>query len=141
IKFQHTVDKQFGWNAAQRAIMCELMVRGPQTLGELRTHAGRMTHLESVEYTRELLSELERATPPLVAEMEREPGKRERRFAQLLGGQPLITTIQFGPGTSAPNEPAPGASTTGATACVDPMEARVAELERQVAELRERINA
>lgn len=140
IKFQHLADKHFGWNAVLRAIMCELMIRGPQTVGELRTHAGRMTHLESIEYTRELLAELEKASPPLVVEMEREPGKRERRFSQLLGGAPVYTAAQFGPA----EVDAPGAQPSvgrPAAAFVDPMEARVSELEKQVAELRDRVNA
>lgn len=141
IKFQHTVERQFGWNAVKRAIMCELMIRGPQTLGELRTHAGRMTHLESTDYTRELLAELEKNDPPMVVEMEREPGKRERRFAQLLGGPPAITTLQFGPGAPAGDEAMARGSAATASVLVDPMESRVAELERQVAELREKVNA
>ncbi|HPF38680.1 MAG TPA: DUF480 domain-containing protein [Phycisphaerae bacterium] len=87
VKFRHCVEEQTGWNAAQRALMAELLVRGPQTLGELRGRASRMTHLDSADYTRDLLAELETCNPPYVAEMEREAGKSARRFRQLLGGE------------------------------------------------------
>ncbi len=86
VKFQHQVTEKFGWNAAQAALMAELMLRGPQTLAELKSRASRMTHLSSPEYARELLAELENANPSLVRELEREPGRTTRRFAQRLGG-------------------------------------------------------
>ncbi len=143
IRFQHLSEQKFGWNAAQRALMCELMLRGPQTVGELRTHAARMTHLESLDYARELLAELEQTDPPLVVEMEREPGKRERRFAQLLGG-PLTAAAYSG----APQVLQSGAtprlsaseSSGSAKAFVDPLEQRVTELEKTVAELSVKIS-
>ena len=87
IRFKHEIEARFDWNAAQRSIMAELMLRGPQTVGELRGRASRMTHLASTDYARELLSELERADPPLVMERPREPGRSVRRFVHLLGGE------------------------------------------------------
>jgi len=86
VKFRHKLDTAYGWNAAQRALMAELFLRGPLTLAELRAKASRMTHLESNDYARELLGELERHDPPLVEEMEREPGRTARRFRHLMGG-------------------------------------------------------
>lgn len=87
VKFRHKVDTAYGWNAAQRALMAELFLRGPLTLAELRAKASRMTHLESNDYARELLSELERHEPPLVEELEREPGRSARRFQHLMSGK------------------------------------------------------
>lgn len=139
IRFQHLADRAFGWNAAQRAIMCELMVRGPQTLGEIRTHAGRMTHLESLDYARELLGELERIDPPLVVELEREPGRRERRFAQLLGGAVVIQPAPVGQAFSV----GMGNSSSESVPSLrmgDPLESRVAELEGKVRELTARLD-
>ncbi len=92
VRFRHEAEARYGWNAAQRAIMAELMLRGPQTLGELRTRASRMTHLESQEYARELLRALESGEPPIVIELPREPGKSARRFAHLLGGELHVTS-------------------------------------------------
>jgi hypothetical protein len=87
-RFKHTAEERFGWNAAQRALMAELMLRGSQTLGELRSRASRMTHLQSTAYARELLEELEACDPPMVVEHRRQPGQSTQRFDQLLGGKP-----------------------------------------------------
>jgi hypothetical protein len=54
-RFLHEVEKRFNWNSPIRAIMAELMLRGPQTVGELRTNAGRLTHLDASEHVREIL--------------------------------------------------------------------------------------
>ncbi|MBX3396345.1 MAG: DUF480 domain-containing protein [Phycisphaerae bacterium] len=134
IRFQHLVEQRYQWNAATRAIMCELMIRGPQTSGELKAHAGRMTHLESTEYAREILSELERCDPPMVVEMPLEAGKRERRFAQLLGGPPApvpnsAVAVPIGMST------ARSASGAVDSARLEEMEARLSKVEQQLAEL------
>lgn len=137
IRFQHLVEQRYQWNAATRAIMCELMIRGPQTPGELRSHAGRMTHLESTEYTREILSELERCDPPMVVEMALESGKRERRFAQLLGGPPAQTATASAPvshGAAAASQ----ATFAVDSSRLDELESRLSEVERQLAELLQR---
>jgi len=90
VRFKHELETRFDWNAAQRAIVAELLLRGPQTVGELRGRASRMTHLASADYARELLVELAGAQPPIVVELPREPGKTSRRFAHLLGGEVTV---------------------------------------------------
>lgn len=134
IRFQHGIEGQFGWNAAQRALMAELMLRGPQTTGELRTRASRMTHLQGTDYARELLGELERADPPLVVELAREPGRTSRRFAHLLGGPVEIASHDAVAPVSAMAVTAEeGASQTTPSA---PLERRVEQLEAEIADLR-----
>jgi uncharacterized protein len=132
-RFCHEVERRFGWNAAQRALMAELMLRGPQTVGELRARASRMTHLESPQYTHDLLKELMTTDPPMVVELPRRPGQSTTRFAQLLGG-PV--------GTESAVEPAATCvAAVSAEACREPMaeasamEARVETLEQEVANL------
>ncbi|MCB9858285.1 MAG: DUF480 domain-containing protein [Phycisphaerales bacterium] len=139
IKFRHCVEDRTDWNAAQRAIMGELMLRGPQTLGELRGRASRMTHLESLDYTRDLLRELETCDPPLVVEMEREPGKSARRFCQLLGdGPPVVAAAASSPRTTVSTDSAasvqPGAESLATR--VSRLEDEVAVLKAAIAELR-----
>jgi len=128
IRFKHEIEARFDWNAAQRAIMAELMLRGPQTLGELRGRASRMTHLASTDYARELLAELEQADPPLVVERSREPGRSARRFAHLLGGE-----VSMSDAVAAP------ADVVGAPAAVasgpEPAD-RILKLEEEVANLK-----
>lgn len=140
IKFRHCVEDRTDWNAAQRALMAELMLRGPQTLGELRNRASRMTHLESQDYARELLRELESCDPPLVVEMEREPGKSARRFTQLLGGAietpaPAVTHAASDATPTADGAPRVFESSTLAER-VARLETAVAELQAEIAELR-----
>jgi hypothetical protein len=102
-RFQHEVEQRLGWNAAQRALMTELILRGPQTLGELRGHASRMTHLESTEYAFELLKELMKMNPPMVVELPRRPGQTTTRFAHLLGGEiPASSPAEAEPARAVP---------------------------------------
>lgn len=131
VKFEHNIDSAFGWNAAQRALMAELLVRGPQTLAELKARASRMTHLESNDYARELLGELERADPPLVVEMEREPGRSARRFKHLLGD--IAPEGQAAP----PQASSPVVEDTAGSDIAE----RLSKLEAEVAELRKEIAA
>lgn len=141
IKFRHCVEDRTDWNAAQRALMAELMLRGPQTIGELRSRASRMTHLGSQDYARDLLSELENREPPVVLEMEREPGKAARRFTHLLGAAvPKSETPAVSPSVRH------DVGATERVAMVQPaasseIENRVAQLESDVAELKATIAA
>lgn len=81
-KFAHTAGAKLGLNAAALAVLAELLLRGPQTVGELRTRARRMAPLESLEVVENVLQQLVdnrlgRRLPP-------EPGGRAERFAQVL---------------------------------------------------------
>ena len=133
MKFRHKVDTAYGWNAAQRALMAELFLRGPLTLAELRAKASRMTHLESNDYARELLSELERHEPPLVEEMEREPGRSARRFQHLMSGKmsPAV-------GTEA-NSVSPNPQSSETQPEQDSILARLSKLEKAISELRSEV--
>lgn len=135
-KFLHEVEKRFGWTSPQRAIMAELMVRGPQTLAELRTNASRMTRLDATDYIREVIGELARMDPPMAMELPRQPGQRETRFAQLLGGPVSESVVASAPPQMhppvAPEQPS-------LTTRVQALEAEMAALRADVAELRGRI--
>lgn len=85
-RFIHEVEKRFGWSTPQRAIMAELLLRGPQTVGELRTNASRMFRLEAIDYVNELLTELQTSDPPFVAVLPRQPGQSAIRHRHLLCG-------------------------------------------------------
>jgi uncharacterized protein YceH (UPF0502 family) len=129
-KYQHRFcNAEFGslqLSGAEVAILCELMLRGPQTPGELRSRAGRMTALSGVEEVESALEGLaSRADGPLVLKLPREPGRRESRYAQLFTGAP--------PAMPVIEERVPVAAVS------PPGEARLAQLEEQVAELRAEI--
>ena len=89
-KYQHRFcNSDFGslkLSAQELAIICELLLRGPQTPGELRAHAGRMAKFSDVHEVEQVLRALtERDDGPFVAKLAREPGRREARYAQLFG--------------------------------------------------------
>ncbi|HUN82191.1 MAG TPA: DUF480 domain-containing protein [Phycisphaerae bacterium] len=135
-RFRHEVEKRFGWNAPMRAIMAELMIRGPQTLGELRTNAGRLTHLDATDHIREVLGELQRAEQPMVAELPRQVGQSANRFTQLLGGpvpqSPASPSASISPLASPPATPV--APPTDLAARVKALEERVSALESRLLE-------
>ncbi|HIJ81961.1 MAG TPA: YceH family protein [Desulfuromonadales bacterium] len=87
-KYRHLLAERFGLMPAELAIICELLVRGPQTLGELRTRGERMHPFGDLTAVEEVLKELSERETPLVAQLPRQPGRKEGRFAQLFSGLP-----------------------------------------------------
>jgi len=86
-KYRHVLYEAMNWGRPEIGTMCVLMLRGPQTIGEIRTRGNRLydfTSLEQVESTR---SSLMAAVPPLVARLPRQPGQKEVRYAHLLAGE------------------------------------------------------
>lgn len=125
---------QFGslkFSPQQTAIVCELLLRGPQTPGELRSRAARLAPFASVEEVDAALEDLmTRPEGPYLAKLAREPGRREARYAQLFTGPP----------SSAEAAVARVASASRAVAADDPgLEARVAALEATVRQLQDDI--
>jgi uncharacterized protein YceH (UPF0502 family) len=107
------------------AILCELMLRGPQTPGELRGRAARMAEIHDVTEVETTLQALAtREDGPFVVRLPREPGRRESRYAHLFGGPIEIEA-----------EPEPPAEAVRAQAHTPSLAERVAKLEEQVATL------
>jgi uncharacterized protein len=81
---------QFGtlkFSALQTAIVCELLLRGPQTPGELRTHAARLAPVKDVSEIEQAVEEMmTRPEGPYIVKLARQPGRRESRYAQLFTG-------------------------------------------------------
>jgi uncharacterized protein YceH (UPF0502 family) len=129
-KFQHLFcNTQYGslkFSPQQTAIVCELLLRGPQTPGELRTHAARLAPLHDVTEVETALEDLAtRPDGPFVARLAREPGRRESRYMHLFSGEapPLLEESV---------EALQRAASSGSAALV----ARVEALESEVAALR-----
>jgi uncharacterized protein len=116
-KYGHRLSEKLNLGRRELAILCELMVRGPQTLGELRTRAERMHHFDDVAEVESVLDRM----PELVTKLSRRPGEKEARFAHLLSGPPEVA--------GAPAEQA-------AYSVQPPRSDRLAELESEVAQLR-----
>ncbi len=87
-KFKHVMPEVMHLNAAETALMCVLMLRGAQTLGELRGNTSRLHEFSTLEEIEQTLNELiSRDTEPLVVRLPRQPGQKEGRFAHLLSGE------------------------------------------------------
>jgi uncharacterized protein len=119
VKYRHLADEALGVSDGQLSLLAVLMLRGPQTLGELKSRTERLHRFESVGEVAETLGVL--AERELVTRLDRRPGQKEERWAQLLGGE---SEESEGPPQSPPPEP---------------LEERVRRLEAEVAELRSRL--
>lgn len=85
-RWSHNVTRRWELDTASKALLTELLLRGPQTPGELRTRAERMHELSSVAAVEEELARLAARPEPLVAVLPRRPGQKESRWAHLVGG-------------------------------------------------------
>ena len=136
-KYQHLFcNTQFGslkFSPQGTAIVCELLLRGPQTPGELRTHAARLAPLKDVSEVEAELEELmTRPDGPFVAKLPREPGRRESRYMQLFSGEAPPPSEE---GSGAPERTA-GTEVGALTERVAALEAEVARLQRAIEELK-----
>jgi len=130
-RFCNTEYGTLKFNPQELGIVCELLLRGPQTPGELRSRASRLCALRDVAEVESALDALTRREDgPFVVRLPREPGKRESRYAQLFGGE-----VQ---GASADDDAAPSGAEPSRIA---QLEARVSKLEAEFAELKSRLDA
>jgi uncharacterized protein YceH (UPF0502 family) len=87
-KYKHVMPEVMHLSHPELALMCVLMLRGAQTLGELRGNGGRLHEFSSLEEVEETLNGLiSREPEPLVVRLQRQPGQKDARFAHLLSGE------------------------------------------------------
>lgn len=85
-KYQHIFTERFKFNERELAIICELMLRGGQTPGELRSRAGRMCSFKGIEEVEEVLTNLIERDEPVVTKLQRQFGRKEQRYMHLFSG-------------------------------------------------------
>jgi uncharacterized protein YceH (UPF0502 family) len=133
-KYEHRLQEAFNFDRREAAIFCELLLRGPQTPGELRSRAERMHHFDDLSEVQSALQRLMSREPPLVKVLARQPGTKESRYIHLLSGEPDAATAPEA------HEPPPIASRL-----VDDkhsrLESEVAELRKDIAELKQQFAA
>jgi len=128
LKCRHLAGETFELPREQLSLLCVLLLRGAQTPGELRARTGRMHEFADLGEVAAALAALSARATPLVAVLPRQPGTKEARFLQLLGGRP----------ETAATEPAPFAAPLSPdTERWQRLESEVAGLRRELAELRE----
>lgn len=126
VKYGHVFPKSYELNEEETALMCVLILRGPQTPGELRSRTAHLHQFESLARVEELLLGLSSRPDPLVVKLARQTGARESRFAHLLGGEVQADAVVVK--SSEPSK-------------LDRLEEEVISLRQEVAELRELFEA
>jgi len=130
-KYRHTLAEKLRLSPAELAILAELLLRGPQTVGELRTRADRMHPFPELASVETVLEELQARTPPLVARLPRQSGRKEARHAHLFAGVPEETRDDASP----QSEPA-RLRVAAENDRIALLEEEIAALRAEVAELR-----
>lgn len=123
-RYRHTAEESLHWNDNEQAVLAELLLRGPQTAGELKTNASRMAPLPDLDGVLQILGRLAAQDPPLVRELPRQPGKNVSRYDHLLYAEEEARVAPV-PAVSGP--PIPSTA----------LEERVARLEGDLAALRQ----
>ena len=135
-KYEHRLQEVFNFTRGETALLCVLLLRGPQTPGELRTRAARLAPVNDVSEVEDAVEELmTRAEGPYIVKLARQPGRRESRYAQTFTG--AITVGLAGDDDQVQEEAM--AETRGMASRAASNEAlleRIASLEAAVAELR-----
>ena len=124
-KYEQRLQEVFNFTRAEIAVLCVLLLRGPQTPGELRGRSERMHRFEALEDVQSALQKLMQREPPLAKVLPRQPGTKESRYAHLLAGD--VVEVE---------------TPTRASSTVErnPAEAeRIARLEEEVADLRSEV--
>lgn len=126
-KYRQVAEETLELDDAERALLCVLLLRGAQTVNELRTRTERLHPFGTTEAVEAALAGLARREPAFVAKVDRQPGQKEDRWIELL---------QVDPEGRAAASAAPRVSTsTGGSSRVEELEARVAALEARMAQL------
>jgi uncharacterized protein len=127
-KYKHVMPEVLHLNQAQLALMCVLLLRGSQTVGELRERASRLYEFSSLEEVEETLNSLiSREPETLVKRLTRQPGQKETRFAHMLAGEPPVETAE---------EPSPRQTISRESDRLSSIQEDVAALKTQMQELR-----
>jgi uncharacterized protein YceH (UPF0502 family) len=129
-KYEHRLQEVFNFTRPETAILCVLLLRGPQTPGELRGRGERMHRFEDLDEVLSGLQQLMRREPPLAKALGRRPGTKEIRYAHLLSGD-----------VEAWEPPAETASSSGSADAerLIQLEEQVATLRSEVAELKQQM--
>ena len=132
-KYEHRLQEVFNFTRPETALICVLMLRGPQTPGELRGRAERLHRFDTLEDVHTALGRLMKWDPPLVKLLPRQPGTKEARYAHLLSGDvqawdPEPQREGAFPGSSADSER------------ITRLENEVAGLHREIADLKQQVS-
>ena len=128
-KYRHTLAEVYNFSPQEYALLCVLLLRGPQTAGELRGRAERMAPFAALADAENVLNTMAEGDEPLVRLLPARPGQKERRYVQLLSGEPAEPAASAEPATLTTSAPA-------SVGRLDFLENEVAALRAELADLR-----
>ncbi len=123
VKYKHMLPSVYELEPSEVAVICVLLLRGAQTIGEIHGRSGRLYDFKDLNDVQETLDGLSRRDEPLVVKLERQPGQKEARFAHLLSGAVAAETVSV-------SRPAGAAQ----------KDERLEKLEQEVESLREEVS-
>ncbi|HEY0082079.1 MAG TPA: YceH family protein [Pyrinomonadaceae bacterium] len=130
-KYRHVLDEALGLKSPEMAVMCVLMLRGPQTVGEIRTRTERLYPFSALSFVETTLEDLMTRDVPLVVKLPRQTGRKESRYAHLLGGEVQVAEAEdAAEATATP-------ATRGEAGRVARLEEELKAVRAELAELRE----
>jgi uncharacterized protein YceH (UPF0502 family) len=128
-KYEHRTQEVFNFTRAEVAVLCVLLLRGPQTPGELRSRTDRLHRFETLDDVQSALQKLMQRQPPLAKVLPRQPGTKESRYAHLLSGE--VSASEQPPTTAVAHH--------AESDRIARLEEEVGSLRREVAELKEQL--
>ncbi len=133
-KYEHRLQEAFNFDRREAALVCELLLRGPQTPGELRMRAERMHQFDDLSEAQSALQRLMNREPPLVKVLARQPGTKESRYIHLLSGDAK-------PVSSTAGGEAPAALEREKIEVFSRLSSEITELRRDLADLKQQFAA
>ena len=131
-KYRHNLLNHFELNQREIALLCVLLLRGPQTPGELRSRTERLQFFDSLEQVESFLADLAKGDDPLVRVLPARPGQKEKRYVQLISGEPVL------PGDSEAEIPI-SAPKQNSQSRIEALENEIATLKIELRQLREEL--
>jgi uncharacterized protein YceH (UPF0502 family) len=139
-RYEHLAAKVLDLQNKGLALLCPMLLRGPQTPGELKINANRLFQYEDLDDVHYVLQRLAEHQPPLVMALPRMPGQKEVRYCHLLGGEPDRAELEALAARSNTASTDGGADVGGLGARVDALEAALESVQEELAELRARLD-
>jgi uncharacterized protein YceH (UPF0502 family) len=138
-KYEHRLQEAFNFTRGETAILCVLLLRGPQTPGELRGRTERMHHFEDLTEVQSTVQRLMQRDPPLVRVLPRQPGTKESRYKHLLDGDVddavVADAVVADAGVARVPSPASVRNNSAAADRIDRLQDEIADLRKEVADL------
>ena len=138
-KYEHRLQEVFNFDRREIAVVCVLLLRGPQTPGELRSRTDRMYHFEALDDVVSTLDRLAQREPPLARILPRQPGTKESRYTHLFSGEPPEAEVgeEMWRGRPRPRLPAAISTPTASRR----LEEEVARLREELSEVQQQLAA